>query len=269
MDALSFDFMQRALVACLLVGATAPLVGAFIVQRQQSLVGDGLGHVAFAGVGLAFLAGWHPLVGALALTLLAALALHRLRSSGLSGDLSLALIFYGGIALGFLLSQYAGTSGGRLTAFLFGSPLTLTWAQIGVIAALCLFVALTVAALYGPLVAVAFDEAAARVGGVPVGGLLLALTLLVALIVVGGMSAVGILLIAALMVLPVGGASTVARSYRGTVLVASGIGAFSSIVGLIVAYHADLAPGAAIVLAVIGCHLLALAARRLRLVQAG
>lgn len=266
MELLAFDFMRRALVACVLVGATAPLVGTFIVQRQQSLVGDGLGHVAFAGVGLAFLVGWHPVVGALALTLLAAVALHQLRRSGLSGDLSLALIFYGGIALGFLASQYAGTSGSRLTAFLFGSPLTLTWREVGVIAVLCGFVLLVVVALYGPLVAVAFDEAAARVSGVPVQGLVLALTLLVALIVVGGMSAVGVLLIAALMVLPVAGASLVARSYRGTMLLAAGIGAISSVAGLTAAAAADLAPAAAVVLAVIGCYGVALLVRRLRLV---
>ncbi len=266
MEVLAFDFMQRALVATLLVGVTAPLVGVFIVQRKQSLVGDGLGHVAFAGVGFAFLAGWHPLVGALALTLLAALALHRLRQSGLSGDLSLALIFYGGIALGFLLSQYAGTSGSRLTAFLFGSPLTLTWGQVGAIAGLCGFVMVVVVALYGPLVAVAFDEAAARVSGVPVQGLVLSLTLLVALIVVGGMSTVGVLLIAALMVLPVAGASLVARSYRGTMLIASGIGAISSVVGLVVAYYANLAPGAAVVLTVVICYGVALTVRRLKLI---
>ncbi len=96
MRALSFTFMQQALVACLLIAAVAPLVGTFIVQRGQSLVGDGMGHVAFAGVGLAFLVGLHPIVGALALTVLAGLTLYRLQRGGLGGDLALSLIFYGG-----------------------------------------------------------------------------------------------------------------------------------------------------------------------------
>ncbi|PZU43218.1 MAG: hypothetical protein DI571_09660 [Arsenicicoccus sp.] len=100
MEALEFGFMQRAPVASTIIAAVAPLVGAFIVQRRQALIGDGMGLVAFAGVGLAFLAGLNPLIGALVLTALAELALVRLSRGPAGGDLSLALVFYGGIAAG-------------------------------------------------------------------------------------------------------------------------------------------------------------------------
>jgi zinc transport system permease protein len=254
MRALSFTFMRQALIACTLVGAVAPLVGAFVVQRRQSLIGDGMGHVAFAGVGLALLLSVSPVVGALALTLLAGLALHRLQRNGLSGDLALALVFYGGIAAGFLFSQRAGAGTAVLLSVLFGSPLDLTWAAVSMITALAVVVLVIVIALYRPLVALAFDEEAARVTGVPTDGLALALTLVVALVVVGGMSAIGLLLVSSMMVVPVAAAAQIASSYRSTLVLGSAVGACSAFLGLLVAFYADLAPGAAIVLTAIGIY---------------
>jgi zinc transport system permease protein len=265
MRALEFGYMQRALVACVILCAVAPLVGTFVVQRRQSLVGDGMGHVAFAGVGLAFLVGVHPLVGALVLAALAAVALVRLqRSGGLTGDVSLALIFYGGIALGFLFLMRSGIGINRLIGFLFGSPLNLTWAEVGYVAAVCAVVLVVLAVLYRPLVAIAFDEQAARVSGVPVDGLVQVLTLLVALVVVSGMSLVGLLLVAAMMVVPVAAASQVTSSYRGTMAAASLVGAVSAVGGLLGAFYLDVAPGAAIVICAIACYVAAAVATRPR-----
>ncbi len=261
MDPLSLEFMRKALVAATVVCAVAPLVGTFVVQRQQSLTGDGLGHVAFAGVGLAFLVGASPLFGALAMTLLAAAALHRMQRGGLAGDLSLALVFYGGIALGYLFASRSGGGVNAVLGFLFGSPLDLQWAEVAAVVALSLLVLAVVVVLYRPLVAVAFDEAAARVAGVPADGLVLTLTLIVALVVVGGMSALGLLLISAMMVVPVAAAAQVATSYRGTMVLASGIGAGSAVTGLLLAYHADATPGASIVLVAIACYLAAATVR--------
>jgi zinc transport system permease protein len=262
--ALEFGYMQRALVASVILCGIAPLVGTFVVQRRQSLVGDGMGHVAFAGVGLAFLVGAHPLLGALALSLLAAVALFRMQRGGLAGDLSLALIFYGGISLGFLFMMRSGIGINRLIGFLFGSPLNLTWAEVGFVTGLCALVLVALVALYRPLAAIAFDEQAARVSGVPVDGLVQVLTMLVALVIVGGMSLVGLLLVAAMMVVPVAAATQLTSSYRGTMALASAVGAVSAVVGLLVAFYVDAAPGASIVLTAIAVYLLASAARQLR-----
>lgn len=258
---LSFGFNQRALVACTLIAGVAPLVGAFIVQRGQSLIGDGMGHMAFAGVGIAFLVGLNPVVGALTLTLLAALALVQLSRAAVGGDLSLALIFYGGIASGYLFSSLSGNGRNAVLAFLFGSPLNLQWGDVAEIAVLALAVVALVSALYGPLVALAFDEPAARVSGLPTQALVLALTLVVALVVVGGMGTIGLLLISALMVVPVAAAAQVAASYRGTLLLGSAIGVLSAVMGLFAAFVLDLAPGAAIVVVALGCYLVASAVR--------
>ncbi|MBA3619815.1 MAG: metal ABC transporter permease [Actinomycetota bacterium] len=252
MEALEFGFMQRALVACTVIAAAAPLVGCFIVQRRQSLIGDGMGHMAFAGVGLAFLVGLSPLVGALVLTAVAAYALVRLSRGGVGGDLSLALIFYGGIAAGFLFSSRAGGGQNQILGLLFGSPLNLGWDEVAAVTALAAAVVVVVTVLYPQLVALAFDESAARAAGVPTQGLVLALTVLVALVVVGGMSSIGLLLISAMMVIPVATAAQVTSSYRTTLWLASALGGISAVTGLLVAFYADVPTGAAIVLVALG-----------------
>lgn len=264
MTILEFSFMQRALVACIAVCAVAPLIGTFVVQRRQSLIGDGMGHVAFAGVGLAYLFAVNPFAGAALTCLLAAVALSRLSRSGIGGDLALALIFYGGIAVGFLALARSGLGVNRVLGLLFGSPLNLTWIQTWVVVGLAALCLTAVVVLYGHLLSVAFDEQAARVSGVPVDRLALALTGLVALIVVGGMYVLGILLIAAMMVIPVAAASQVARSYRGTMGGAAAVGAGSALVGLLFAFYGDFAPGASIVVVAILCFLAAGSVRRVR-----
>jgi zinc transport system permease protein len=254
MTVLSFAFMQKALVACTVVCGVAPLVGAFIVQRRQSLIGDGMGHVAFAGVGLAFLWGMSPFAGALTFVALATLVLFALQRGGLGGDLSLALIFYGGIAFGFLFLMRSGIGVNRVLGLLFGSPLNLSWGEVAAIVVMSFLVLATVLALYGPLLAIAFDESAARVSGVRTDTLVLALTFVVGVVIVGGMYALGLLLIAAMMVVPVAAASKVASSYRGTLVLAALIGAGSAVAGLLVAFYADFTPGASIVITALACY---------------
>jgi zinc transport system permease protein len=254
---LEFEFMQRAFVACIFIAAVAPLVGSFVVQRGQSLVGDGMGHVAFAGVGLAFLVGADPVLGALACTVAAGVLLVRMGRAGLAGDLALALIFYGGIAVGYLFSSRANAGQTRLVGLLFGSPLNLTWSQVWVILALAATVVAATVVLYPRLVALAFDEEAARVAGVPTDRLVMALTLMVALVVVGGMSSIGLLLISAMMVVPVAAAAQLASSYRATLWIGSAVGASSAFVGLLLSHYRDYAPASAIVLVAIAGYLAA------------
>lgn len=243
--------MQRALIACAVIGAVAPLVGGFIVQRRQSLIGDGMGHMAFAGVGLALLTGLHPLIGALGLTVVAAVALVSMTGRRVGGDLSLALLFYAGISAGFLFAARAGGGQTAVVGLLFGSPLNLVWWEVGAIAGLALVVVLITAAVYRQLVAIAFDEPSAKVSGISTQGLTLVLTLMVALIVVAGMTTIGLLLISAMMVIPVAAASQIAKSYRGTLAIGSTIGALSALLGLTASYYGDFAPGAAIVVSAI------------------
>jgi zinc transport system permease protein len=249
MSILSADFMRMALATGAIVGLLAPAVGFFLVQRRMSLIGDGIGHVAFAGVALGYLLGISPVATALVASVAGAIAIEWLRARRkTAGDQALALLFYTGIAAGVVLISAAGALNANLFAFLFGSILTVTRDDlllVAILGAACLGV---IAVLYQALVAAALDEEGARVGGVPVGLLNVVLAALAGVTIAVSMRIVGILLIAALMVLPVIAAGRVAWSIRSAILLAMGIGLVSVFAGLTVSYYADLAPGGAIVL---------------------
>jgi zinc transport system permease protein len=247
------DFGQRALVAATVVGLVAPVAGAFLVQRRLSLVGDGIGHLALAGVALGVLVGVSGVWGALVVAGLGAVLLEALRVRGrLTGDLSLALVFYLGIAAGAVGLSLAGRFDTSVLGVLFGTLFALSWSDVLVIAGLGAVVVLAVVLLYRPLLAVALDEETARAAGLPVDLLNLVLVGLTALLVVGGMRVVGLLLVAALMVVPVAAGSKVAHSFRNTLLWAVAVGALSAWLGLgIAAWHGELIPGGTIVLTAI------------------
>jgi zinc transport system permease protein len=259
---LSLDFMRYAFAAGAIVGLLAPAVGFFLVQRRMSLIGDGIGHVAFAGVAAGYLLGLSPVATALVASVLGAVAIEWLRARRqTAGDQALALLFYTGIAAGVVLISAAGALNANLFAFLFGSILTVTKGDLVLVAALGAAGLGLIALLYRALLATALDEEAARVAGVPVGALNVALAALAAVTIAISMRIVGILLIAALMVLPVIAASRIAWSVRSTMLIAMAVGVGSVFAGLTTAYYADLAPGGAIVLVAAASFVLAQAAR--------
>ena len=140
-ELLGYPFMQRALLAALLTGLIAPAIGTYIVQRRLSLLGDGLGHVAIAGVGLALLTGQAPIPVAVATAVAGAVAVELLRQRGkATGDVGLAILFYGGLAAGVLMSGIAGAGAGALAAYLFGSLTSVTTGDlvvVGVLGVLC------------------------------------------------------------------------------------------------------------------------------------
>jgi zinc transport system permease protein len=258
------DFMQRALVAGLVVGGSAPLIGAFLVQKRMSLMGDGVGHLAFAGVAGGVLADVWPVWTALLAAVGGALLIERLRARGTaSGDLALALCFYSGIAGGVVLLGVADSLDARVFAYLFGSILTVSAGDMWVVVGLGAGIVGAVAVAGRALFATVIDEESARVGGLPVDGLNAMLAALTAVTVVAAMRVVGILLVAALMVLPVAAAQLVARSFRATLSWAVAIGLGSVVAGLTASRQWDLAPGGTIVL-VAAASFAAVAAARSR-----
>jgi zinc transport system permease protein len=243
------EYMQLALAAGLVVGACAPLIGTFLVQKRMALLGDGIGHVAFAGVAAGLLAEVWPIWTALVAAVGAAVAIEWLRARGrASGDLALALFFYSGIAGGVVLTGLADSLDGSTLSYLFGSILTVDDSDAITIALLGAVIVGVVTVAWRALFSVVLDEEAARVSGLPVDALNLGLAALTAVTVVAGMRIVGVLLVAALMVLPVGAAQRLTRSFGATLLAASAIGAVSAVAGLGAARHWALAPGGTIVL---------------------
>jgi zinc transport system permease protein len=245
------EYMQLALGVGLVVGACAPLVGAFLVDRHLSLLGDGIGHLAFAGVAAGLLLSISPIWTALAVAVVGAVLVEWLRTRGkASGDLALALFFYGGIAAGAVLASRAATNGitVNILPYLFGSILTVTPTDFAFVGAIGVAILLTVFVAHRAWFAIGLDEESARVMGLPVDLLNALLATLTAVTIVAATRIVGVLLVAALMVLPVAAARLVARSQTRTLALASAVGIVSVVLGLGAARVWGLAPGGTIVL---------------------
>lgn len=248
MDWLALAFMQRALLAALITGVTAPAIGTYLVQRRLSLLGDGLGHLAVAGVGLAILTGTAPLPLAIVICVLGSIGIELMRESGrASGDVGLAILFYGGLSGGLLLAGLAGQGAGTLSAYLFGSLLTVAAGDLWAIAGLGLVVLVVAVGLMPQLFTVSADEAFARSIGLPVRLLNILVVSLAAVTVTVSMRTVGLLLVSALMVVPVATANQVMIGFRRGLFASMGLGAIAAVTGTVGSFYLNTAPGSLIV----------------------
>ncbi len=266
MEILEYGFMQRALLASVIVGLIAPAVGVFLVQRRLSLLGDGIGHVALTGVGVGVLTATAPVATALVAAVAGAVLIELVRARGrTSGDVALAVLFYGGIAGGVVLLSLAPRGQAtNLDAYLFGAITTTSAPDLGVLGAIAVVVVVVLALLGQRLYAVSDDEEYARAVGLPVLGLNIVLAVLVASTVVLSMRVVGLLLISALMIVPNAVAQLLARSFRQTVLLACVVGVTVSVAGTGASYYAGTPSGGTIVLLAIAVFLAAVAAAAVR-----
>jgi len=254
LEVLDYAFMQRALLAAVLVGITAPAVGIYLVQRRQAIMGDGIGHVALTGVALGFLTGTNPVWTAVLVSALGAVLMELIRWYGKTrGDLALAMLFYGGMAGGVLLINLSPTgSNANLTTYLFGSITTVSQQDVVVISLLAAFVVLITLGLRRQLFAVCQDEEFARVTGLPVRTLNLLLAITAAVTVTVAMRVVGLLLVSALMVVPVAAAQQATRGFAMTLALAVGIGVVVTLSGTVFSFYKNVPPGASIVVLAIG-----------------
>jgi zinc transport system permease protein len=250
LDLFSYDFMLRSLAGALIIGLTAPALGIYLVQRRLSLIGDGIGHVALTGVGVGLLLNHSPVVTAVIVSAIGAVGVELVRQRGrTSGDLALALLFYGGIAGGVVLVGLStDSSNANLLQYLFGSLITTSTQDVVVIAGLGLAVLLAMLLLRPALFAVSNDEEYARVSGLPVRTLNLLMAVTTAVTVTIAMRTVGLLLVSAMMVVPVAAAQQVTRGFRTTMTVAMAIGVGAAVAGFVVSAEVNTAPGATIVL---------------------
>ncbi|MFJ3716462.1 metal ABC transporter permease [Streptomyces sp. NPDC101169] len=250
MEFLNYAFMQRALLAAVLVGVTAPAIGIFLVQRRQPLMGDGIGHVAMTGVGLGFLLNASPVWMATAVSVLGSVLMELIRWYGRTrGDIALAMLFYGGMAGGVMFVNIApGGSNANLTSYLFGSLSTVSPSDVNAIMVLAAFVVVVTLGLRRQLFAVGQDEEFARVTGLPVRALNLLTAVTAAVTVTVAMRVVGLILVSALMVVPVAAAQQLTRSFAATFAIAVALGITVTISGTITSFYQDVPPGATIVL---------------------
>jgi zinc transport system permease protein len=247
---LEYGFMHRAFAAGAVTAIVCPLIGVFLIPRRLSLIADTLAHVALAGVALGFLTGVPPAAGALVVTVVGSVAIERLRAGGvLQGDAALAVFLSAGFAVAIVVISLARAVNADLFAALFGSLMTVSTADVTLIAILGGVVLVAVRVLFAQLLAVTVDEDLARTSGVRVAALNLTLTLLTALTVVVAMRMVGVLLVSAMVVIPTLTGFAAAPSFRAAVGIAVGVALASVLIGLTAAFYLGLAAGGAIVLA--------------------
>ncbi|MFF0071969.1 metal ABC transporter permease [Streptomyces sp. NPDC005494] len=258
LEFLNPPFMQRALIAAVLVGITAPAIGIYLVQRRQALMGDGIGHVAMTGVGLGFLLSTNPVWMATLVAVAGSVVMELIRWYGRTrGDIALAMLFYGGMAGGVMLINLSDTgSNANLTSFLFGSLSTVSEEDVTAIVVLAAFVVLVTVGLRRQLFAVSQDEEFARVTGLPVRVLNLLVAVTAAVTVTVAMRVVGLLLVSALMVVPVAAAQQISKSFKVTFVLAVVIGTAVTLAGTVTSYYQDVPPGATIVLLAIAAFVL-------------
>lgn len=247
-EALALPFMQRALLAGLLVGLTASLLGVFVVLRRSAFFGDAVSHASLAGVALGVVTGLPPLATAAGVAVAIGLSLHRLeRGSRLSLDTILGFVLPFFMAAGVLILSLAPGFQPELLSYLFGSLLAVSWEHLGLIAGISLLVLVLLLRLRHPLVFATFDAEGAQASGIRVGRLLTVYHVLLALVVIASIKVVGIILVNALLVIPAATAKLLSRSLGQMFVLSPLVSIASVLAGLAASYWLDVPSGPAVV----------------------
>ena len=244
-----YGFLQRALVGGVLIGVSCGLLGVFLVLRRESMVGHGLAHVIFGGVALAILLDTSPLPVALAVALLAAWTMERLKGAErFGGDTGIGIVSSLGMAAGLLAVSKANSFNASVLGYLFGDILSMGQGDLWFAGCLALFTIGVIMAFYHELIFATFDRESAFTSGVNASALDMVLSLLTAVAVVIGMKVVGLLMVAALIIMPAATALALASSFRRAMALAVAVSVVSVAGGIAVSYWADTPPSATIVL---------------------
>ncbi len=255
---LSYAFMQRGLLAALMVGILCAVVGCYVVLRSMAFLGDALAHAILPGVAIAYLLGGNLTIGALVAALAVALGIGLFsRQGSIREDTAIGILFAAALSLGVALISTIRTYAVDLSHILFGNVLGVSSADLWLTGLLGAGVLITVVLLYRPFLIVSFDPVLAATLRLPAELLRNLLLMLLAVTVVVSMQTVGVGLAAAMLVTPAATAYLLARRLPAMMLISAACGAISSLVGLYLSYYANIASGAAIVLAATGLFVLA------------
>ena len=262
LDPLSYAFMQRALLALVLIGVVSGVMGAFVVTRGMSFLGDALAHTVLPGVAVAYLAtggaSGAVLLGGMVAGVLSAVGIGLLtRGRRLSEDTAIGVIFAGAFALGIGIISHAQNYAADLTHILIGEILAIDDTKLALIVVIGGLVLLALVLLYKELLLISFDPLLAQTLRLPGEALRIILLVLLALTIVIGVQAVGIVLVAALLVTPAATARLLVQRLHHMMLLGGGIAVFSNVAGMYIAWHGRIAASAAIVLTMTALFLLA------------
>ncbi|HOQ17256.1 MAG TPA: metal ABC transporter permease [Defluviitaleaceae bacterium] len=248
-EILQYAFMQRALLAGIIIALLCPLIGIFIVLRRMSLIGDALSHVALSGVVAGILLKISPLIVTLIFSVTAALGIEKLRKRYEKyAELAISIIMSAGMAVAVILISLTKSINIDLFGYLFGNITTVLSQDLWLILLLGIVVMISVFLLYKELFYMSFDEEAAALAGIPTRAINVYFVILVAITITLSMRIVGILLISSLMILPVAASLQIAKSFKSVTILSIVFAQISVILGIIISYYFELASGGTIVL---------------------
>jgi ABC-type Mn2+/Zn2+ transport system permease subunit len=246
---LTYSFMQRGLLAALLVGVLCAVIGCYVVLRGMAFLGDALAHAILPGVALAYLWGGSLLVGAFLAAVVVAVGIGFFsRGSTLKEDTAIGILFAAALALGVALISSIRTYATDLSHILFGNVLGVSERDLWLTAGLGLLIVVTIVILYKPFLVISFDPMLAATLRLPAEPLRFLMLILLALTVVVSLQTVGVGLVAAMLVTPAATAYLVTRRLMTMMFVSAAIGAFSSVAGLYLSFYINVASGAVMVL---------------------
>jgi zinc transport system permease protein len=245
----TYGFIQRAMLTGLFVGTACAVLGVFMVLRRYALIGHGLTHVAFGGVAVGLLFGGQPFWAALAVTLLSSFGILKLQERvKIYADVAIGIVSAVGMAVGVVIASIAGGFNVDLMSYLFGSILTIGKTEFVVSVAISCTVIVFILLFYHDLFAMTFDEESARAMGIRVGRYNYFFAAVSAVVVVVGMRVVGLLLVAALMILPATTSLQLSRTFRGSLIISALAAVLSVVGGIVISFWLDLPSGGTIVL---------------------
>ncbi len=260
-----YDFLRNALIASLLSAVICGIIGVITSQKKLLMMTGGIAHTAYGGVGLGYLLGFEPTLGAGIFAVASAFIIGAVRKKGgVHTDIVIAMLWSLGMALGIAFTGLMPAYPPDMNAYLFGNILTVTKKDLYAMAALTAVILLAVVMFYNDWLAFLFDSGFSRVSGIKTGVLEYLLLVLVALSIVELIRVVGIILVIALLSAPAATAAFFAKSLKGQMLIA-GIFCFGfCFTGLLISYNLSIASGAAIVFAAAAVYFTALLFSKLR-----
>ena len=245
----TYAFMQRGLLAAVMVGIICAVIGCYVVLRSMAFLGDALAHAILPGVAIAYLLNGNLMVGALVAAVIVAIGIGAFSRHGtIKEDTAIGILFTAALALGIALISSIRTYAVDLSHILFGNVLGVGTTDLWLTAILGTLILVVIVICYKPFLVVSFDPLLANTLRLPVQFLRTLLLVLLALTIVVSMQTVGVGLVAAMLVTPPATAYLLTRRLPAMMLVSALIGALSSLVGLIASYYLNIASGSAIVL---------------------
>ena len=249
LDPLQYQFMERALIAAVLVGLISGVTGTFVVVRGMTFLGEALAHSILPGVALAFIYGRDLFLGGLIAGVGTALGIGWLtREKRLKDDTVIGVVFAGMFALGIAIISTTSSYSVDLTHVLFGNVLGVNSRDLWILAICGIGIALIVLIFYADLLVISFDPVLAKTLKLRVESLRLLLLVLIAVTIIASLQTVGIALMLAMLVTPAATARLLVKRLHHMIVLASGLGAFSGATGLYISFHGDVSSGPAIVL---------------------